>query len=119
MNSLSKPSRLIVRASRNTCSVFLPVLLRVVDVFGNYAPPFELVSADTARPTTVAALYRENEGGTFEGAIERVIGRAYEATPFVPLNSAQRSTAIAGTYAPLLDLFVFIASNTWANLSPW
>jgi hypothetical protein len=95
-----------------TVSSFLVVVLKQIDAFEEYLPPYELVSAETLPGVPIAALYRERPvAADFEGAIERVVGLTPDPTPLVPLISADRSTAIGGTYDPISERFYFLAAN--------
>lgn len=93
-------------------SAFLVVVTKQVDAFMEYLPPYELLSTETLPGVSIGAFYRERPvAADFEGAIERVVGMTVDPTPLVPLVSADRSTAIGGTYDPISERFYFIASN--------
>lgn len=101
-----------------TVSTFLPVILRIDDAIQDYVAPLELVGATAADGARViSTLYREDgDFGTVEAALERFIGPVPESVPYVPFNQA-RSTVAAGTYSPVYDRFLFVASTDMTTMA--
>lgn len=102
---------MIRRPDGMTAGDYLTVIQRTDDLTEDYELPFELVGAGTTNELSIAALYREINDFTEEGAIERIYDDVNENMPFVPFVQAVASTALAGTYSPSYDRFMFVASH--------
>ncbi len=98
---------------------FVPVVLRVDDgVSGYYEPPFETIGAAAPDGTVVTALYREDgRFSNFDAAVERIFDVVPENVLFAPAVVDPHSTAVAGTYSPTYDRFLFVASTDLLSMS--
>lgn len=108
---------LVARPDAVSVSTFLAVVARFPGVLPIVEAPFELVATD-GPSGAVSALYSEVPvGADYEGAIERYFSDDAEGLTLAPYTAADRSTAIAGTYAPGGGQFLFVASTstTWMS----
>lgn len=107
----------IARPDAASASTFLAVIARYPGVLPIVESPFELAATDG--PTgAVSALYTEVPvGADYEGAIERYFSDDPEGLTLAPYTQADRSTAIAGTYAPGAGHFLFLASTSTSWMS--
>jgi hypothetical protein len=112
----ARSGRVVVeRVDGLEANAYLAVLGRRLDLGNAYEPPFELIGGARTRDP-VSALYREaNDFAPHEAAVERLFGDLREAVAMTPRTQDARSSAIAGTYAPSVDRFLFVASD--ADLS--
>jgi hypothetical protein len=110
---------MLVRPDGQRAMDHLPIVLRVDGAIDDYQPPFEVVGATSFNGATViSAIYREaGEFSNFESAVERVVGMTPEATAFAPMTIDPHSTAVAGTYSPAYDRFMFVASTEALTMS--
>jgi hypothetical protein len=107
----------LTRSDSATARAHLPVITRHDMVLAPELAPFEIVAVDSPAGI-VAAIYREADtGSAFEGAIERIVDAKTFGPPLLPFDSAQRSTAIAGTFAARDSRFTFIASNAALSMT--